>query len=109
MKLYLPFPPSVNGLFAGKTRRYKSKVYEDWIYEATLMLNHQPMRVFSDPVSISYQFGRPDNRRRDLDNLFKAPNDLLVSRGILLDDDLIHRISGEWADISGAQIEIRII
>lgn len=58
------------------------------------------------PVSVSYKFGQPDKKRRDIDNLFKAPNDLLVAHGIIADDSLIHRISGEWADIGGVEVEI---
>jgi len=41
IKLELPLPPSVNGLYAGKTRRFKSNKYKDWIQEAYIKLKQQ--------------------------------------------------------------------
>ncbi len=68
------------------------------------MLNMQSKQVFTDPVYVAYKFGQPDKRRRDIDNLFKCPNDLLVKHGIITDDSLIHKISAEWADIEGTDV-----
>ncbi len=65
---------------------------------------------FKTPVSVSYRFGQPNKKRRDLDNLLKAPNDLLVEHGIIEDDSLIHRISAEWGDgFVGVEVEIALI
>lgn len=104
--LWLPFPPSLNSLFPGKVRRHKSKQYETWIIEAKRALSQQHFTCFDKPVSISYKFGRPDKRTRDLDNFFKAPNDLLVACGVIKDDSLIYKIGGEWADITGVEVDI---
>ncbi len=104
--VWIPFPPSLNSLFPGKSRRHKSEKYEAWIYEAKRALAQQSFTQFTKPVSISYKFGKPDNRKRDIDNLFKAPNDLLVACGMLKDDSLVHKISGEWADIDGCEVEV---
>lgn len=106
IELHVPLPPSLNQLYPGKVRRHKSDKYKAWIRDATLMLNQQHIEKFNVPVSISYAFGKPDNRRRDLDNLFKACNDLLVSYGIIEDDSLIHHISGMWLPIEGADVRI---
>ena len=105
-RLHLPFPPSVNSLFPGKVRRFKSKQYTAWIARAKEMLDGQDFTCFEHPVRVAYLFGRPDNRKRDLDNLLKAPNDFLVSHGVIGDDSLIHRISAEWANITGVDIVI---
>ena len=111
MKLWLPFPISVNRLYPGRIKRHKSKEYVEWIREAGQILRTQPCsrQSFHEPVSITYKFGQPDKRRRDIDNLFKCCNDLLVAAAILRDDSLIHRISGEWADITGTECEIRTV
>lgn len=106
LKLWLPFPPSLNSLFPGKVRRHKSERYEAWILEAKRAVCQQHFTQFTQPVSIAYKFGAPNKKKRDIDNLFKAPNDLLVSVGAIADDSLIHKISGEWADISGCEVEI---
>lgn len=109
ISLWLPFPPSLNSLYPGKVRRHKSKKYEQWIYEAKRGLAQQHFICFHMPVGISYKFGRPDKRKRDLDNLFKACNDLLVDVKAISDDSIIHRISGEWADIDGCCVTIQEI
>jgi len=105
--LYLPFPISVNALYAGKGRRYKSKLYVAWEIEARQTLRSQkwtPMAAV--PLQITYRFGQPDNRRRDLANLEKCCSDLLVHESIIKDDSLIHRMVLEWGELDGAEVEI---
>lgn len=109
IKLWLPFPPSLNSLYPGKIRRHKSKKYETWIAEAKRALAQQHFIMFNVPVHLHYKFGKPDKRQRDLANLEKAPSDLLVSCGILRDDSLIHRLVMEWADIKGCEVEITLL
>ena len=106
--LMLPFPVSTNNLFAGKSRRFPSRRYRAWREEAGLALAAQrPLPFFSEPVEVSLHFGRPDRRRRDLDNLCKAPLDLLTEFGVLADDHLVHRLSVSWdAGVTGCMIEI---
>lgn len=66
----------------------------------------QQKQIFTEPVQVTYRFGKPDKRNRDLFNLEKAVSDLLVEHGILADDSLIHRGIVEWADITGCEVEI---
>ena len=112
--LVLPFPPTVNNLFVNNPRsrgRFPSKVYKEWQGEASRTLQLQsPLPAFSGPVSLTFRFGRPDKRRRDLFNLVKAPEDLLVKHGVIEDDSLVERGTVEWAeDVNGCLIEIRSI
>jgi crossover junction endodeoxyribonuclease RusA len=104
----LPFPVSTNNLFAGKGRRFPSKRYKAWREEAAWALASQrPLPSFSEPVEVTLSIGRPDRRTRDLDNLLKAPLDLLVEFGVLADDQLIHRLSASWdSDVVGCRVEI---
>ncbi len=106
--LLIPFPPSTNNLFAGKTKRFPSRRYKAWREEAVrIVVAQRPLPSFNAPVAITLSIGRPDKRKRDLDNLFKAPLDLLVEAGILADDCLIHRLSASWApDVVGCRVEI---
>ena len=46
-------------------------------------------------------FIRPDNRRRDLDNLFKGLLDILTQMKIIEDDSLMDNIAAEWAPNDG--------
>lgn len=104
----LPFPVSVNALYAGMGRRHKSKRYQRWEIAANNALRYQKWTPYPKEITLQaiYRFGRPDKRTRDLCNLEKAISDLLVHAGIIHDDSLIHRITMEWADVKGAEIEI---
>lgn len=104
----LPFPVSVNALYAGKERRHKSKRYKAWIKEALQELMMQrPLPEIKGPIRIQMKFGRPDKRKRDLGNLEKCVSDLLVAYQIIEDDSLIEKLILEWSpDVVGARIEI---
>lgn len=105
--LFVPLPPSVNNLFAGKGRRFRAQAYKDWSEDAIRALNHQrPLPVFRGPYSLTMTFGRPDKRRRDLGNLEKAPHDLLCEMGVVEDDCLAERIVLQWGDVVGCRIEV---
>lgn len=86
MKLTLPFPPSVNALFGGGSaqKRFPSKKYKEW---QKLCENIKTERFNAERVAVSYTFYWPDNRARDLTNYVKAPEDFLVKRGIIEDDN----------------------
>jgi Holliday junction resolvase RusA-like endonuclease len=112
--LSLPFPVSVNAMFAdGKTRRHKSQRYADWILEAGYALNQQKPPPVAGKVKLFYevQEGR-DNRRRDLVNLEKGCTDLLVKHGIIeADHDLILReVRMVWnRDVVGVRITVNSV
>jgi Holliday junction resolvase RusA-like endonuclease len=109
--LVLPFPISINAMFAdGKTRRHKSQRYADWVVEAGYALKCQKPRPVPGPVKLIYevQDGK-DGRRRDLANLEKGVTDLLVDHGVIeADHDLIVReISMRWVkSIQGVKVTI---
>ena len=108
----LPFPVSVNAMFAdGKTRRHKSQRYCDWLMEAGLQLNRQRPTPVKGPVRMTYEFGAPDSRRRDLSNLLKGPEDLLVKHGVIEADDnsVVREIRLTWAPVEGVRITIEPI
>lgn len=109
--LTLPFPVSVNAMFAdGKTRRHKSQRYADWVQEAGWVLKSQRPAPVRGPVRLMYevQDGK-DGRRRDIGNLEKGCTDLLVEHGIIeADHDLIVReLSMVWnPTVQGVRVTI---
>jgi crossover junction endodeoxyribonuclease RusA len=110
MKLTLPFPPSVNGLYATnfKTkRRFKSKKYVEWGHAAIWDITRLGMT--KGKVKVLYEFGRPDKRRRDVANYEKAVSDILVAGGLIEDDSMIEEITLRWADVEGVEITIEAI
>jgi len=91
----LPFPPSTNGLFAGKARRYLSAGYKAWKAVAGPQV---PAGLIAGPYTLDLVFDRPDRRARDLGNCEKAVSDLLVERGLVIDDSCCQRITLAWSD-----------
>ena len=88
MRLELMRPPSLNNLYVNvpKRGRVRSKRYLTWIQAAKAEIAAQrPSRVDGDYVLWLY-VERPDNRKRDIFNLPKAVEDLLVEQGIVEDD-----------------------
>ena len=107
VELSLPFPPSVNSLYSTNwltKKRFKSKRYEAWIEWATMHLNGVP--VVRGKVKALYEFGRPDNRKRDVANYEKAVSDLLTYTSVLEDDSLIEEITLKWADVKGVRVTL---
>lgn len=98
--LTLPFPVSVNAMFAdGKTRRHKSQRYCDWLLEAGYTLNAQKPPKIIGPYHITYAFQEgQDRRERDAFNLEKGVTDLLVKHGVVQGDSnkYLRKGSVEW-------------
>lgn len=92
----LPVPPSVNGLFAGKSRRYKSAAYKAWLQHAGLEINQQKVPPVSGPYNLTLQLSIKD--RADVDNRTKPVLDLLVKHRLTPDDRLCHRASAERSE-----------
>jgi crossover junction endodeoxyribonuclease RusA len=94
----LPWPPAVNNLFGnGAKGRYRTSRYETWIAEASLALRRQRPPAIVGRFKVDLVFDRPDERRRDLDGLAKAPLDLLVKHQVVLDDSLTAELRLRWS------------
>jgi len=118
MQIYcLPYPPSVNSLYRYKGARvYKTKRWKEWLGEAEFaMLQQKGERrpTITEPVAVELAVGRPDRRKRDLDNLTKVLFDFLQSPDlqggkIIEDDHLIHHYEVYWSDeVVGVQVIIK--
>lgn len=106
----LPYPPSVNHywrhvrvkagrgaycnrvLISEEGRRYRQAIYN------YCTVNRLP-RFGKQPIDVVMLAHPPDNRRRDIDNLFKSVLDALAHAGIYDDDSQITRLSIEKAAV----------
>lgn len=105
IRLELPFPPTVNNLFinAAKGRgRFPSPQYKLWRKIAGEMILAQGRHSIRGRVTLSIAIARPDRRRRDISNLIKAVEDLLVEMGVIEDDSLVERLSIQWIEAGPA-------
>lgn len=99
--IQLPFPPSTNSLYRNVQGRgrVKTEKYKDWLLRAGLIVSAQlkSNERIEGPYGLRLRAYRPDKRRRDLSNLLKATEDLLVALGVVEDDSLCQSIEAEWA------------
>lgn len=93
--LVLPWPPSVNRywrsvngrvLIAAAGRKYRTDV------ELSMRLAGRK-GIGPAPVRVSIDAYLPDARRRDIDNLLKAPLDALTAAGMWDDDSQVQALS----------------
>lgn len=98
--IVLPFPPSVNGTFRQHNGSRLSKRYIAWRDAATVELLRQRPTKHCGRVALTLEFAAPDRRPRDIDNLLKAPLDLLVKQGIIEDDNIkvVREVTARWVE-----------
>jgi len=102
MTIDLLYPPSVNRLWRyGRGRAFKTKAYNDWLEAGEARLLAFNLQSFDGPVSVEMAVGRPDKRRRDLDNIVKPCLDLLERVGVFEDDSQVHRLNVYWGGEKG--------
>ena len=110
IELTLPFPPSVNTywrtfqgrmLISKKGREYRKAVADEIILQ-------KGNKHLKGKIKMTIEAWRPDNRRRDLDNLLKAPLDALTHAGVYEDDQLIVDLRIFWAEDQAGKLKVKI-
>lgn len=110
IELTLPWPPSVNHywkMWQGRIvigtegRKYRKAV-------ADQIMIQRGVRSIQGKMKVTIEAWRPDNRRRDLDNLLKAVLDSLAHAGLYYDDSLIVDLRIYWAESIGGMLKIKI-
>jgi len=110
MEITLPWPPSVNTYW----RKWKNRmVISDAgrLYREAVMhqiMHGNPTAHFEGPIVMTVEAFRPDKRKRDLDNLLKAPLDALAHAGIYKDDSQIVDLRVFWGDIVAGMLKVTI-
>ena len=116
MKQLLPYPVTLNRLFAnvpGKGR-VKTNEYKAWINQAGWELVRQLCGQRGENKKIKGKFTfsmrplRPDKRVRDIDNLSKGVFDLLKTHGVIEDDALCEIEEKRWRYDGPPGIAIKI-
>jgi len=110
--LTLPYPPTTNNLFfnAGK-RRVRTKRYDLWIAEATVWVLQQRPAKTVGAFDLLIIATRPDRRARDISNLIKPIEDLLVKCGIVEDDSRAMQVAAGWSKsepLKGGAIQVTV-
>ncbi len=93
----LPYPPSANRLHGNRKGggKYVLPEVRAWRKEAWAHIAMQKPEKITGPYRFRLLAHKPDNRRRDRDNLVKEPLDAVVRAGIVPDD---HKAIPDGAD-----------
>lgn len=108
ISLRLPFPISVNAMFANsRTGRDATEQYRVWKREGGNMVVQAGRPHLSGPVEITMTFEDKPGRR-DLDNLAKGVCDILVSMRVIDGDHsaIVRKLTLAWGTEKGALIRI---
>ena len=95
----LPFPPSVNNLFINSPNgkgRFPSPQYKAWRKEAGEMIQAQGRKHMRGLVNLSIGIVKPNRRKRDISNLIKAVEDILVEMAVIEDDSFVQKLAIQW-------------
>lgn len=110
IELSLPWPPSVNTywrtfngrmIISAKGREYRKAV-------ADQVLIQRGAKHYEGKMRVEIEAYRPDNRRRDLDNLLKAVLDACTNSGVWVDDSNIIDLRIYWADSIGGMLKVKV-
>lgn len=108
LTLHLPYPPTVNSLYAnvpGKGR-VKSERYRTWERHAQNMLLAQQKRLIPGKVAVDIRIEQVDHRKRDVANLEKAILDIL--KGVAYEDDSqVVDLRIRWDDVENCMVTVR--
>lgn len=110
MEITLPFPPTVNTYWRNFNGRMliseKGRAYRKMVADHVLL--YKGRKQLQGKVKVTIEAYRPDKRRRDLDNLLKAPLDALTHAGVYADDELIVDLRIYWAEDHGGYIKVKV-
>jgi crossover junction endodeoxyribonuclease RusA len=109
-EITLPWPPSVNTywrtfqgrmIISEKGRQYRKDVADQVLIQCAA-------KNYVGKLQVEIQAFRPDNRRRDLDNLLKAVLDGCTHAGVWQDDSNIVDLRIYWADTVGGMLKLKV-
>jgi len=110
IELTLPWPPSVNRywrtfqgrmIISAEGRAYRKAV-------ADQVLIQRGAKHYAGKMKVEIEAWRPDNRRRDLDNLLKAALDGCTHAGVWEDDSNIIDLHIYWAEHIGGMLKVKV-
>lgn len=108
--LTMPWPPSVNKywrtfqgrmIISAEGRSYRKAV-------ADQVLIQRGAKHYTGRLRVQIEAFRPDNRRRDLDNLLKAVLDGCTHAGVWEDDSNIVDLRIYWAESIGGMLKVKV-
>lgn len=106
----LPWPPSVNQMWRMFRNRWLiSKVGREYRKAVAEQIQIQnAAKELKGALRVSITAYRPDNRKRDLDNLYKGILDSLTHAKVWEDDSQIVDLRIRWGESIGGYLKVEI-
>ncbi|ENE3889371.1 RusA family crossover junction endodeoxyribonuclease [Escherichia coli] len=110
IEFVLPYPPTVNTYWRRRGSTYfVSKAGECYRRDVALIVRQQGLKLNLSLLAIKIIAEPPAKRRRDLDNILKAPLDALTHAGLLIDDEQFDEINiVRGLPVPGGRLGIKI-
>jgi crossover junction endodeoxyribonuclease RusA len=86
----------------------EGRSYRAVVADQILLQGFRQNKTYENKIVVQIQAYRPDERKRDLDNLLKAPLDALAKAGVYKDDSQIVDLRIFWAKEKGGMLKILI-
>jgi crossover junction endodeoxyribonuclease RusA len=80
-----------------------------WLENAGWCAKQQRPAAIIGPYTLRIDAGRPDKRRRDIDNIIKPISDLLQHVGVVKDDCDCAEVSARWAPGQGVTVMVETL
>jgi len=109
IEITLPWPPSINTYWRQfNGRAILSEKGREYGRVVMALCLKQRVETMTGPIKVEIIAYRPDNRKRDLDNLLKAALDGMAKGMLYQDDSQIRDLSIKWADTIGGMLKVKI-
>ena len=102
LRLVFQTAPSVNNLYmtVGK-RRMRVPSYKEWQHKASnlIKLQYGQWNTLTEDCELHFYVERfKTKHKRDITNLIKASEDILVQNAIIKDDQIVRKCTIEWVE-----------
>jgi crossover junction endodeoxyribonuclease RusA len=105
----LPWPPTINTYYrVFRNRIIISKAGREYRKLVLLQRAKNPSPKILSKVAVEIEAFRPDNRKRDLDNLLKPSIDALTHAETWEDDSQIVDLRIYWAEQKGGVLKVKV-
>ncbi|WP_373766372.1 RusA family crossover junction endodeoxyribonuclease [Glaesserella sp.] len=109
IELELPYPPTVNHYWKHTKNGIHYVTAKGKAYQQAVSWLTKNAKKHRGKVELTVDIYPPDNRKRDIDNVFKALLDSLTKSGVIVDDSLIYKLIAEKKEpVQNGKIVVKI-
>lgn len=109
IELELPYPPTVNHYWKHTRNGIHYVTQKGKAFQQAVIWRSKNATKLTGRVALYIEIYPPDNRKRDIDNIFKALLDGLTKSGVIADDSLVYKLVAEkFAPVKDGKVVVKI-